>query len=152
MVFTFPTLPYLTLQRWDLIWNKSRVFLSAHKRHPLYFYIFISSAHAFALLRYVIHDDHKKTLLSTQNQRNAFIEVFLRVLAKDDNTNSILSMKYKSGHSQEKSICCIAFTAFNICCKNIVSEIREEAHAMKKRPGSGKNSKPERKIKKLQSN
>ena len=115
--------------------------------------IFISSAHAFSLLRYVIHDDrHKKTLLSTQNPKNAFIEVFLRVLAKDDNTNSVLSMKCKSGHSQEKGIRRVAFTAFNICCKNIVSEIRDEAHAMKKRPGSAKNSKPERKIKKLQSN
>ena len=74
---------------------------------------------------------------------------------KPDNTKCILSMKCKSGHTQEKSIRRIAFTAFNVCSKNMVSEIRDKFNVSKKRAGDSKNSKiskSERKMKKLQGN
>ena len=71
-----------------------------------------------------LHDsNHLRYLLNTQNQRDTSIEGLLRVLDNDNNTKCIPSMRHKSSYIPKKSFCHIAFTAFNACSKNMVSQI-----------------------------
>ena len=117
--------------------------------------IYISCVHASSFNRYIFASEElKKSLLSTKNPRETFIDSFLAIMKSNENTLGLYSMKCAKGHSHCSHMQRIAFTIFNINAKNYVSELNDKIHENRKRkstPTSVKQSKSARKLKKMNS-
>ena len=114
--------------------------------------MYVSCVHASSLNRYIFKNEEiKKALLSTENPRSTFIESFVHILKNNENSVDLLTLECVKVHTHSRYIQRIAFTIFNINCKNYVSELNGKIYSSKKRKApQAKPSKSVRKIKKLQ--
>ena len=111
----------------DLLWKqkKSLSTLLAEEdcENPL-MSLYILCGHASSLNRYIFRNEKaKEALLNTENPRKTFIEGFVQILKNNENSVNLLTLECVKGHIHTRYLKRIAFTIFNINCKNYVSEL-----------------------------
>ena len=115
--------------------------------------MYITTIHASGLFRYIIQNDNtKQILLNCNNPRSTFIKIFMQLFQNNENTLTVLNQKCKYNHIV-KSSSCVAFTVFNTCSKNFISELNDAIHMSSKRniKADPKQSSSAKKQKKLSS-
>ena len=116
--------------------------------------MYVFTVHASSLFKFIItHGNAKQILLACHNRRSTFIQTFMHMIEDNEYTAPICDVKCESGHAIKRIISRVAFTVFNTCSKNFVSELNDKIHQSRKRPtkANPKTSNVVRKQKKLAS-
>lgn len=112
--------------------------------------LFLICLHAHQLHKVLFCEDEIKNTFLSHLPRAVFSEVLKKKLLENHETRNLVDVKCSMDHNLSGMVTHAAKVFCNCMLKNYVSEVNDKLHEGRKRNATGKDSKAERKIAKLQ--